>query len=251
MSSEQDQLFLAAAGALSSGVTDELRAPLREIRDALAVLVETLDHHFAVASGPEPYPWAATKALRERLAETYLLSRAVTRITADLARAVSIQRGAGERTELNQLVEQAVALARHRFGDDCEVSIDAGALPAVELIPGELVLLLSTLLGEAADSARAGGGAVFVRTRREEEGGLDQALIQVSEGSGDRDRSNLEALARRVLTPVGGTLGRAAGKGGGAALLEIRIPLGKPVGAGAEAADARPAADASQAPEEP
>src|SRR5690606_19118671 len=109
--------------------------------------------------------------------------------------------------------------------DDCEVSIDTGALPPVRVVPGELVLLLATLLGEAADAARAGGGAVWVRTRRESDGAGDVALIQVSDVSGERDRSALEHLARRVLDPVGGSLGRAAGHGGGAALLEIRIPV--------------------------
>src|SRR5690606_2615408 len=137
--------------------------------------------HFAESSGPEPYPWAATKALRERLAETYLLSRAVTRTTGDLARAVTVRRAGAEPTELGQVLEQAVALARHRFGDDCEVSIDTGALPPVRVVPGELVLLLATLLGEAADAARAGGGAVWVRTRRESDGAGDVALIQVSD----------------------------------------------------------------------
>ena len=222
---DRDLEFLAAAGALASGVADELCAPLREIRDALAILIETLDRHFADASGPEPYPWAATKALRERLAETYLLSRSVTRTTGDLAQAVSVQAGHAETVDVNKLVEQAVALARHRFGDDCEVSIDTGALPTVRLVPGELVLLIATLLGEAAGAARAGGGAVFIRTRRDTEGGAAVALIQVSDVSGERDRRAIEQLARRVLGPLGGTLGRAAGRGGGAALLEIRIPV--------------------------
>ena len=222
---DPETAFLAAAGALAGGVADELREPLREIRDALAVLVETLDRHFAEASGPEPYPWTATKALRERLAETYLLSRSVTRVTGELARAVSVSRPAPETVEVNQLIEQSVGLARHRFGDDCEVSIDTGELPPVRLAPGELVLLLSTVLSEVATAARSGGGAVFVRTRREHVGGAEVALIQVSDVSGERDRSRLEALARRVLDPVGGSLARTAGKGAGAALLEIRIPV--------------------------
>lgn len=193
---DPDLAFLSAAGALASGVTSELHGPLRQIRESLAVLVETLDRHFAEATGPVPYPWTATKAMRERLAETYLLCRAVTRTTGDLARAVATARGAVEAVEPNQLVEQAVGLARHRFGEDRELDIDAGEVPAVRAPEGELVLLLATLIGDAAASA---AGPLALRTRREE----DAVLIQIA---GARVAPVHAALAQRVLAPIGGEL---------------------------------------------
>jgi C4-dicarboxylate-specific signal transduction histidine kinase len=207
---DPDLAFLSAAGALASGVTSELHGPLRQIRESLAVLVETLDRHFAEATGPVPYPWTATKALRERLAETYLLCRAVTRTTGDLARAVAVARGALEPVDPNKLVEQAVGLARHRFGEERELDIDAGEVPAVRAPAGELVLLLATLLGEAATAG--GAGALAVRTRRDGE----VVVIQVSAAGAT---PSLAALAQRVLAPIGGELARPEGA------LEIRLPV--------------------------
>jgi hypothetical protein len=217
-----DRAFLVAAGALAGGVAAQLSAPLREIRDSLAVLVETLDRHFMEASGPQPYPWADTKALRERIAEAYLVSRGVTRLTSDLARAVSIHRGAPEATDVNPLVEQAIALARHRIGEDSELSIDLDEVPAVRLVPGELVLLVARLLVAAAETARPVPGAgVVVATRRERDpaGGRDRVLIEIAaEGGGEPDDAGeIDALARRVLEPSGELLR------GGAGRFEIRL----------------------------
>jgi hypothetical protein len=206
---DPDLAFLSAAGALASGVTSELHGPLRQIRESLAVLVETLDHHFAEATGPVPYPWAATKALRERLAETYLLCRSVTRTTSDLARAVATARGPVESIDPNKLVEQAAALARHRFGEERELDIDAGEVPAVRAPAGELLLLLATLLGEAASAAP---GRLAVRTRREEE----LVVVQVSIA---RASPPLAALGLRVLAPIGGELVEAGDA------VEIRLPV--------------------------
>ena len=206
---DPDLAFLSAAGTLAGGVTSELHGPLRQIRESLAVLVETLDHHFAEATGPVPYPWAATKALRERLAETYLLCRSVTRTTGDLARAVAIARGPVESIDPNKLVEQAVALARHRFGEDRELDIDAGEVPAVRAPAGELLLLLATLLGEAASAAP---GRLAVRTRREEE----TVVVQVSIA---RATPALAALGQRVLAPIGGELAESGDA------VEIRLPV--------------------------
>jgi signal transduction histidine kinase len=206
---DPDLAFLSAAGALASGVTSELHGPLRQIRESLAVLVETLDRHFAEATGPVPYPWPATKALRERLAETYLLCRSVTRTTGDLARAVATARGPVESIDPNKLVEQAVALARHRFGEERELDIDAGDVPAVRAPAGELLLLLATLLGEAAAAAP---GRLAVRTRREEE----VVVVHVSIA---RATSSLAALGQRVLAPMGGELVESGDA------VEIRLPV--------------------------
>jgi hypothetical protein len=225
LEADDDLAFLAAAGALASGVSAELCPPLREIRDALAVVVETLDRHFAEARGPAPYPWAETKALRERLAETYLLSRTVNRLTNDLARAVSARRGAPDAVDVNKLVEEAIALARHRIGEDSDLAVDLGHLPAVRIVEGDLVLLMARLLGLAAEAARtAGGGTVGVRTRRERaEQQPDLVVVEiavegVAAGTGD---PVLPALARRALEPAGGEL-REAGAG-----FQIALPVAR------------------------
>jgi hypothetical protein len=208
---DADQAFLAAAGALASGVAAALCAPLREIRDSLAVMVETLDAHFVDARGPEAYPWVETKALRERIAEAYLLSRTVTRLTTDLARAVSLQRGAPEPADVNQLVEQALALARHRIGEENELSIDLGDVPAVRLVPGGLVLLLARLLVCAADAGRPAPVAIATRRERDAGGGRDEVVIDIAGrvDVGDAEADELAALAVRVLETAGGQLSRS------------------------------------------
>jgi hypothetical protein len=230
---DADRAFLAAAGALASGVAAQLSTPLREIRDSLAAMVEALDLHFARARGPQPYPWADTKALRERIAEAYLLSRSVTRLTSELSRAVSVHRRAPETADVNQLVEQAIALARHRIGEDSELSIDLGDVPAVRIVPGELVLLVARLLISAADAARGGPGGVAIAIRRERDAGTsgrDRVLIVIAaEGAAgaatgaaaESAEAELAALARRVLEPAGGEL--AAGDG----CYEIRLAVAK------------------------
>ena len=224
---EADNAFLAAAGELASGVTAELGGPLRQIRDALAVLVETLDRHFAEARGPEAYPWAQTKALRERLAETYLVTREVTRTAGDLARAVALKPGAAVSVDLNTVVEQAIALARHRFSGDIELHIESGELPAVRLSPGELMLLVAALLGQVADRARAAGPGtpVAVRTRRERaEGEVDRALIEVAAPGADEVARALAPLGTRALEAVGGALEGALDAAGETAAV-VRIPV--------------------------
>jgi len=228
---DADHAFLAAAGALASGVAAQLSTPLREIRDSLAAMVEALDLHFALARGPQPYPWAETKALRERIAEAYLLSRSVTRLTSELSHAVSVHRRAPETADVNQLVEQAIALARHRLGDDVDLSIDLGDVPAVRIVPGELVLLVARLLISAGDAARAASSGLAVAIRREREsggaGGRDRVLILIgaegaAAGSGAAgEQAQLDALARRVLEPAGGELAVRDGRH------EIRLLVAK------------------------
>lgn len=222
---DSDTALVAAAGSLASGVIAELFGPLRDIREALAVLVETLDRHFAEARGPEPYPWVATKALRERIADTYLMSRAVTRTTGDLARAIALQRGVPEPCDLNALVEQAVGLARHRLAGDCELSIDTAALPTVRAAPGELVLLMATLIARAADGSRGGAGdGIAITTRRERlEGGDDHAVVRIAGGGAAPATDAAALLARRVLAGSGGELREGAEEGVWVA--EMRIPV--------------------------
>jgi hypothetical protein len=227
--SDKDAVFIASAGELASGVIAELGAPLRSIRDSLAVMVETLDRHFAEARGPEAYPWAAAKALRERLAEIYLMTREATRTTGDLARAVALKPGAAETVDLNAVVEQAIALARHRFTGDSELSVDTGELPAVRLVPGELVLLVASLLIHAADRARAAGPGtpVAVRTRRERaDGEADRATIQIAAPGTDEAVRALAPLGARVLDAVGGELVAAADADGAPTAL-LRIPVAR------------------------
>jgi signal transduction histidine kinase len=217
---EHDAAQQVAAGALASGVASELIAPLREVRDGLAVVIATLDHHFAEARGPSPLPFAEAKALREKLAEMYVVQRGVTRQTADLARAIAPQRASAEPVDLNQVVEQALALARHEIGAT-ELSFDAGELPTVRAVPGELVLLAARLISAAAMAARQSGGELSVATvRRGGEAG-DEIVLTVRHAGGAA--ADVSALAIRVLGPLGGRLSAIAD--GGEVGYELVVPV--------------------------
>jgi hypothetical protein len=157
----------------------------------------------------------------------------VTRLTSDLARAVSLHRLPPQTADVDKLVEQAIALARHRIGEDSELSIDLGDVPPVRIVPGELVLLLARLLTAAADAARgASGGGIAIAIRRERDAGgapgRDTVLIQIGAVAGgattapEAEAAELEALASRVLEPAGGALAI-----GGDAHFEIRLVVAR------------------------
>jgi signal transduction histidine kinase len=217
---ELEAAHQAAAGTIASGVSVELIAPLREVRDGLAVALETLDHHFREAKGPTPLPFPEAKALRERLAEIYVVAREVTRQTADLARAIAAPRASAEPVDLNQVVEQAVALARHELGA-IELYVDAGELPLVRAAPGELVLLVARLLAVGAAAARAGAGELAIESARRPGEHGEEAVVSVRHDGGEV--VDLAALARRTLAPLGGRF-RAFADGAGV-VYELVVPL--------------------------
>jgi hypothetical protein len=216
----QDVAHQAAAGALASGVASELIAPLREVRDGLAVLIEGLDRYFAEARGPSPLPFADAKALRERLAEMYVVAREVTRQTADLARAIAPHRASAEPLDLNQAVEQALSLARHELGA-IDLYFDAGELPAVRVPPGEIVLLAARLLSVAAPGARAAANELSVATTRRTADAGDEVVLTLRHGGGAV--VDVAALAARVLGPLGGRLSAVAD--GTEVVYEIAVPV--------------------------
>lgn len=221
--SDHDTAHQAAAGALASGVASELIAPLREVRDGLALAIEALDRHFAEAKGPTPYPFQDSKALRERLAEMYIVARQVTRRTADLARAIAPQRASAESVDVNQAIEQALALAAPELGA-IEIGFDAGELPAVRAAPGELVLLASRVLAVAAAGARQGDAELAVATTRRTTEAGDEVVVTVRHvGGATAELPALTPLAHRALAPLGGRLRATAD--GGEVIYEIVVPV--------------------------
>jgi hypothetical protein len=215
-----DVAHQAAAGALASGVASELIGPLREVRDGLAVVIESLDHHFAEAKGPSPLPFAEAKAMRERLAEMYIVSREVTRQTSDLARAIAPQRASAEPIDLNAAVEQALGLARHELGA-LELYFDAGELPPVRAAPGDFVLLAARLISVAAAGARASGVDLAVATTRRTTDAGDEVVLTVRHAGGHA--IDLGALAVRTIGGLGGRLNAAAD--GGEVVYEVVVPV--------------------------
>jgi C4-dicarboxylate-specific signal transduction histidine kinase len=191
----------AVAGALASGVAGQLSQPLRELRENLAVMVETLDRYVADAPGPTPYPWKALHALRQELAHAYLLSREVARLAGDLHEGVSGAGGAAQVTDVNRCVESALNLARHRVSGHTEVFVDLGSLPPVHAVPGELVLAIAKLVLCCADSAAMReGSALSIKTSCSRGGETEIVVISIVDNG-----SGLPAAARaaeQVVAPV-------------------------------------------------
>lgn len=191
----------AVAGALASGVAGQLSQPLRELRENLAAMVETLDRYVAEAPGPTPYPWKALHVLRQELAHAYLLSREVARMAGDLHEGVSGSDGVAQVTDVNRCVESALNLARHRLSKHTEVFVDLGSVPPVHAVSGELVLAIAKLVLCCADSAaRREGSALSIRTARGSSGETATVVISIADnGSGSPAAAR---AAEQVVAPV-------------------------------------------------
>jgi C4-dicarboxylate-specific signal transduction histidine kinase len=216
-------LALAAAGSVAGGVAAELRVPLRELRESLAVIVEILDKHLNESEGPTPYPWEETKALRERVAQAYLSSRRVARLTGDLADAINSYGHTPEAVDVNKLVEVALSLTRHRIASDTEVFIDFGKVPVLQAVPGAVILLLARLLMIAADSARdVRDAAVSIKTRLEEG---EVAIYIADSGSGlPREAEAVAVMGRDVAEAHNGAFEGTSEKGSGS-VFELRLKV--------------------------
>jgi signal transduction histidine kinase len=223
--------FYRAAGTLASGVADELARPMRELRDQLAALVEKLDTYVATAKGPTPYPWEATKALREEIADCYLLSRSLTRLAGDLADAIATPDPTVQPIDVGRQVEAAVALARHRIGASTEVFIDLGQLPPVRVPAGLFTVVVASLVLVAAESTReTADAAISIKTRRElgAETGTDDVVVSIADNGAGSPRlaGSIVPLARYLVTPLGGSFDGESRQGEGSAF-DLRIPVSR------------------------
>jgi signal transduction histidine kinase len=155
--------WLAARGALAAGVARELARPLDEVYAKLAATVEELDQHVRSARGPEPLPWQMVGAVRERVAEVFLEIGRARDLAANLALVAAPASDEPSAVDLNELVEQALSLARHRFAKDGDALLDLGSLPPVRAVPARLGQAVALLLVHAAECAGP-TGTVSVRT---------------------------------------------------------------------------------------
>ena len=163
---DNDELVrLAARGLLAGAVATELSEPLERVARLLEKAIERLDGHVAASRGPEPLPYHTVGELRERVADAYMDVGRVARLAADLASVIAAPLArAAQPTDVNELVERALSLARHRFGADSEVLLDLGTLPVIEIDPVRVVQALAHLLFDAAAAASAVGGTVNLTT---------------------------------------------------------------------------------------
>jgi signal transduction histidine kinase len=214
---------LALTGMLAGGVAADLSRPMRELREMLAVIVDELDHHVATARGPTPFSWKQLGQMRDRVAEAYLLSRQVARLAGDLAAATGSSPGVSA-VDVNKTLEAALNLARHRLAEGTEIFVDLGAVPAVRIVPAQLLLALAHLIVCAADGARAvRDGAVRLSSRREG----DHVVVRVCENGQATPEEVIAVVAdaQRMVEPGSATVEGCVGQDQGGTYA-IRIPIG-------------------------
>ncbi len=213
----------AVAGVLASGVAGQMAHPLRQLRETLAAMVESLDRHVSGATGPTPLAWKAVQALRQELAAAYLQSRTVARLAGDLHDSVSHLAGAPAAVDLNKQVEAALNLARHRLTGHTEIFVDLGSVPHVRASEGPLILCMARVMLLCADSASAiDGGAVSVRTRYEPTHEVVVALADNGIGL-PKEAAALRGLLARIAERFGGSFEGTSESGIGSAF-ELRLP---------------------------
>ncbi len=216
-----------AAGLLAVGITQQLATPLGNIHQLLGNAVNVLDHHVANAKGPNPLGYDESKDIRETIAEAFLLSATATRIANDLTQALHCPRQAIESVDINPLINNALALVRHRFATATELFIDLATTPPVSLNPSSFVLGLARILLACADStSQAGETAVSIRSRIEQRK-RPMLLITIADNGRGMKNAKLSIvikLAHWVAREVSGTVVAVSEPGSGATF-EIRIPI--------------------------
>jgi signal transduction histidine kinase len=190
--------WLAARGELAAGVARELSEPLDRVHASLARVVERLDRHVAGARGPEPLPWQAVSEVRERVAGMYLEVGRVRRLAATLAMlAAPAERRAAD---VNEIVERALVVARHRFAGDADALLDLASGSRVVVDPARLIQAVALLIAHAADVAEA--GAVTIRTSAS----ATEVTISVAAPSVDLSSPPFVDAVRAAVVAEGGRL---------------------------------------------
>jgi C4-dicarboxylate-specific signal transduction histidine kinase len=200
---------MAARGELAGGVTAELADPLARVRDALEGAIELLDHHIARAHGPEPLPYPLIGQLRERIAEAFLDAGRAARLAAVLGadRGVAATMDA---LDVNEVVDRAVTLARHRL-DGVDVLVDLGTLPPVRGDGARLAQALAHLILPAAEAGR-----VEVKTF------LDGDVVVVTVSHAGVQHPRFSGLVEENVAGQGGQL--TSRRDGELIVHEIRLP---------------------------
>lgn len=217
---ERDLRRLAARGTLAGAVTGELARPLAHASEVLGQLVDRLDRHVAHARGPEPLSWSTVGELRQKLADLFLDVGRVRRLASDLA---LLGPADGERrpaaTDGNELVERALSLSRHRFGEDQDVLLDLATVPPVEVDATRLVQALALLFIEVSESAGP-GATIVVRTSPPDGAGAASVSIEFQ---GTARASSFSAFIAEELRAEGSAFTYTEAEGITTAQVTLRV----------------------------
>ncbi|HTJ41803.1 MAG TPA: hypothetical protein VL463_06885 [Kofleriaceae bacterium] len=225
MSEEREREHARMVGAVIAGeVAAEMAPPLGELRDRLGLIVDTLDRHVALSTGPTPFPWNALQQLRQQLAQAYLTCASVARLAGELSLALAAVGAPMGTVEVDHEVEGAVHLSSRRLASTTELLVDTGSVPPARGAPGELMLAVAQLVLVCADSAaKVAGSALSVRTRYD--AATNTVVIMVADNGGGAPDAAGPALAHvaAVASRAGGSCVGTSQEGMGSAF-ELRLP---------------------------
>jgi len=224
MSDDREHARVVGA-VIAAEVAAELAPPLGEVRDRLALIVDTLDRHVAHSTGPTPYPWNEVQALRQAIAQAYLTCASLARLAGELSVALAAVGAPLGVVDVDHEVEGAVHLAGRRIGSTTELLVDTGTVPPARGAPGELMLAVAQLVLVCAESAaRVPGSSLSVRTRFDV--ASQSIVITLADNGGGAAVSAGPALAHvaAVAARAGGSCVGTSEDGVGSAF-ELRVPI--------------------------
>jgi signal transduction histidine kinase len=212
------------AGEVAADIARQLAEPVRALRDRLGLVVDHLERHVAMSTGPTPYPWRSVQSLRQDLGGAYLEATTLARRVEELEGALAEAEQPPDWFELGTAVDHGLRLANHHIANGIELMIDLGATPRVRGTAGTLALIVAQLVATCADSARAlPNSTLSVRTtlERSEEG--DWALIQIIDNGSGRARAGARGDIAREVTASWGTQVDAASEQDHGCAFELRL----------------------------
>ena len=155
---------LAAVGTLAASIAHEVNNPLEAIKNSL--------HLLGVASDP-----SSERFLRIAIKETERVSKIIHRMLGFARRP-----GGVERTNVNQLIEETVALVEGKLkhaGIAVSQNLDAD-LPAIQGYPDQLRQVFLNIILNAQQSIEGSGG-IEIRTSTHETSTEQSVLVEISD----------------------------------------------------------------------
>ena len=140
-------------------------------------------------------------------------------MAADLAAMIATPADAVE-VDVNELVERAVSLARHRLGEEGEILLDLGTLPRIRVDGARLVQAIAHVLLIAADETGPGATCV-VTTTADESGGIRIIITHPAVRAPDREPQFWHLVTENIAA-ARGTVGEA--RSAAEVVVDVRIP---------------------------
>jgi signal transduction histidine kinase len=165
--------------------------------------------------------------VREELMDAYLDIGRAARLAGDLAAVAGTATSAA--TDLNDVVERAVALARHRITRECELLLDLGSLAPVKVDGARVAQAVAHLILTAADEADS-GSTIVLRTASESDGkaavvSVTHAIAARAAAAGAAPEPRFGELVKESISAEGGRL--AYVRNGAQVSAEIVFPLAR------------------------